>query len=303
MSGPVDLSQLPAPDVVTVPDFEALLAERKAALLALLPEEMREAVSRTLALGSEPLTILLEENAYREMIERQRVNEAALAVMLAYATGTDLDNLVANFNITRLVIREEDTTVTPPLPAVMESDKDLRARAQQAFEGLSVAGPTKAYVFHGCSADGRVADISAVSPSPACVTVTVLSREGDGTASDELLAVVSAALNDEEIRPVADRVTVQSARIVPYRIEAILYIWPGPEMEPVRQAAEKRLQAYISDQRRLGRDICISAIHAALHAEGVQHVKLTHPTADIVLGPEEASWCTGYTLTIGGYDE
>jgi phage-related baseplate assembly protein len=34
-------------------------------------------------------------------------------------------------------------------------------------------------------------------PAPAEVTVAVLSREGDGTASDDLLLAVSTALNDE----------------------------------------------------------------------------------------------------------
>jgi hypothetical protein len=32
-----------------------------------------------------------------------------------------------------------------------------------------VAGSTGAYQFHGRSADGRVADISVISPQPACV--------------------------------------------------------------------------------------------------------------------------------------
>ena len=303
MSGLVDLSLLPAPAVVNVPDYETLLAERKAALLALVPENQRDAVTQALALESEPLTQLLEESTLRELLERQRVNEAAQAVMLACSTGSDLDNLVASFNIRRLTIREADTTVTPPRAAVMESDADLRLRAQQAFEGLSVAGPSQAYIFHGCSADGRVADISAVSPSPACVTITVLSRDGDGTADDDLLAVVTAALNDEEVRPVADRVTVQSATIVPYQIEATLWISPGPAAGPVRQAAEDRLKSYIATRRRLGRDIRISAIHAALHAEGVQRVELTQPAADLVLDSSQASWCTAYTISVGGYDD
>jgi phage-related baseplate assembly protein len=47
--------------------------------------------------------------------------------------------------------------------------------------------------------------------------VTVLSRDGDGTASQELLATVDTALNDEDVRPVGDRVTVQSAKISRYR--------------------------------------------------------------------------------------
>ncbi|ELR3245667.1 baseplate assembly protein [Escherichia coli] len=303
MSGTIDLSQLPPPVVVEPLDFETLFAQRKAAFIAMYPEDEQEEIARTLELESEPITMLLEENCYRELLLRQRVNEAARAVMLAYSTDSDLDNLAVNFNVERLTIQEEDDSVTPPIEAVMESDSDLRTRTQQAFEGLSVAGPTAAYEFWGRSADGRVADISAVSPTPACVTISVLSREGDGTASDDLLSVVAAALNDEEVRPVADRVTVQSAEIVPYQIDATLYIYPGPEAEPVRQASEQQLQAYIAAQNRLGRDIRLSAIYAALHVEGVQRVELAQPVADIVLSDYQASHCTEYTITVGGYDE
>ncbi|ECG5490973.1 baseplate assembly protein [Salmonella enterica subsp. enterica serovar Braenderup] len=303
MSGTIDLSQLPPPVVVEPLDFETLFAQRKAAFIAMYPEDEQEEIARTLELESEPIAMLLEENCYRELLLRQRVNEAARAVMLAYSTDSDLDNLAVNFNVERLTIQEEDDSVTPPIEAVMESDADLRTRTQQAFEGLSVAGPTAAYEFWGRSADGRVADISAVSPTPACVTISVLSREGDGTASDDLLSVVAAALNDEEVRPVADRVTVQSAEIVPYQIDATLYIYPGPEAEPVRQASEQQLQAYIAAQNRLGRDIRLSAIYAALHVEGVQRVELAQPVADIVLSDYQASHCTEYTITVGGYDE
>ncbi|HHW0665550.1 TPA: baseplate assembly protein [Escherichia coli] len=303
MSGTIDLSQLPPPVVVEPLDFETLFAQRKAAFIAMYPEDEQEEIARTLELESEPITMLLEENCYRELLLRQRVNEAARAVMLAYSTDSDLDNLAVNFNVERLTIQEEDDSVTPPIEAVMESDADLRTRTQQAFEGLSVAGPTAAYEFWGRSADGRVADISAVSPTPASVTISVLSREGDGTASDDLLSVVAVALNDEEVRPVADRVTVQSAEIVPYQIDATLYIYPGPEAEPVRQASEQQLQAYIAAQNRLGRDIRLSAIYAALHVEGVQRVELAQPVADIVLSDYQASHCTEYTITVGGYDE
>lgn len=303
MSGTIDLSQLPPPVVVEPLDFETLFNERKEAFIALYPEDEQDVIRRTLSLESEPITMLLEENCYRELLLRQRVNEAARAVMVAYSVGSDLDQLAANFNVERLTITPEDDSVVPPVPAVMESDADLRVRTPQAFEGLSVAGPTAAYEFFGLSADGRVADVSAVSPTPACVTISVLSREGDGTASQELIDIVASALNGEEVRPVADRVTVQAAEIVPYEIDATLYIYPGPESEPIRQASEQKLQAYIADQRRLGRDIRLSAIYAALHVEGVQRVELAQPLADMVLDDTQASNCTGYTITVGGYDE
>jgi phage-related baseplate assembly protein len=41
---------------------------------------------------------LLQENAYREVIWRQRVNEAAQAVTLAYSAGRDLDVVAGNNN-------------------------------------------------------------------------------------------------------------------------------------------------------------------------------------------------------------
>ncbi|MFP1910314.1 baseplate assembly protein [Lonsdalea quercina] len=299
----IDLSQLPAPDIVEVPDFDTVLRARKAALLALYPESEQAAVAATLALESEPMVKLLQESAYREILLLQRINETAKACMVAYALGNDLDQLAANVNVQRLTVTPADTSVIPPVDAVMESDDDLRQRIPAAFEGLSVAGPTGAYEFHALSADGRVSDASAISPTPAAVTVTVLSREGDGTASDDLLAVVSQALNDEAVRPVADRVTVQSAAIVPYTVDARLYLYPGPEAEPVRAAAQARLQNYITAQRRLGRDIRLSALYAALHVEGVQRVELLSPAADVVLDRTQAAYCTGWQVVTGGSDE
>ncbi|MGP2459513.1 baseplate assembly protein [Pantoea ananatis] len=299
----IDLSQLPAPNVVETLDYETLLAERKATLISLYPADEQASVTRVLALESDPLVKLLQENAYREVILRQRINEAAKAVMVAWANGSDLDQLGANNGVTRLVLTPADNTVTPPVEAVMERDEDFRARIAAAFEGLSVAGPSGAYEFHARSADGRVADASAISPSPASVTITVLSREGNGAAGSDLLAIVNAALNDEDVRPVADRVTVQSAQIVDYRVDATLYLYPGPEAEPIRAAAEAKLKAFVNTQARLGRDIRKSALYAALHVEGVQRVELAQPVADVVLDKTQAAFCTGYQITVGGSDE
>lgn len=299
----VDLSQLPPPEVVDVPDFESLFALRKANFIALYPVEERTAKARALELESDPQVKLLQENTYREILLRQRINEAAQAVMVAFAMGSDLEQLAANNNVKRLVITPEDLTAVPPVAAVMESDTDLRQRVPEAMEGLSVAGPSAAYEFHARSADGRVADASAVSPSPASVTITILSREGNGTAAADLIASVSTALNDESVRPVADRLTVQSATIVNYTIDAKLYLYPGPEAEPIKAAAIARLQTYIKAQSRLGRDIRKSAIYGALHVEGVQRVELTAPVADVVLDKSKAAYCTASTVVIGGTDE
>lgn len=303
MSGVIDLSQLPAPEIIESLDFEVILASRKAGLIALYPVDEQAAIAQVLELESEPMLKHLQESAYREMLLRQRVNEAARAVMVAYSGGADLDHLAANNNVRRLKVNAADTAAIPPVAAVMESDEDLRSRIPAAFEGLSVAGPTAAYEYHAKSADGRVADARAISPSPAEVVVTVLSREGNGTAAADLIGVVAAALNDESVRPVADRVTVSPAEIVNYAIEAKIYLLPGPEAEPVLAAASANLTAYAQRQSRIGRDINLSAIYAALHVEGVQRVELVMPVANVVLDNTQAAYCTDAVVTIGGTDE
>ncbi len=73
---------------------------------------------------------LLQENTYREVIW------AARAVMLAYAAGSDLDQIGGNYNVERLGITPTDDATFPPTPAVMESDTDHRLRIQLALEGL-----------------------------------------------------------------------------------------------------------------------------------------------------------------------
>ena len=145
--------------------------------------------------------------------------------------------------------------------------------------------------------------MTAISPSPASVIVTVLSREGDGTASPELLATVDTALNDEDVRPVGDRVVVQSAKITRYGIEATLYLHPGPEVAPILTAANERLRNYVEGVRRLGRSIRRSSMNAALTVEGVEHVDIIKPAADIVLDKTQAGYCTGFTISPGRADD
>jgi len=295
----VDLSQLPQPQIIETLDFETILSEVKAVIIAAFPQGQQASVRAALALESEPLNIIAQVIAYREMMLRQRINEGAAACMLSHAVAGDLDNLAANLDTKRFVT----TAATESANAVTESDAAFRLRAQAAFDGLSVAGPTGAYEYFAKSASGNVADARATSPSPAVVVVSVLSTEGDGKASAELLATVDKALSAEDKRPVADRLTVRAAEIINYQIEALLYFYPGPESEPIHAAAQQSLEAWLSEQRRIGRDVARSAIMAALHVTGVQRVELKAPASNIVIGDTQAAYCTSFTIETGGADE
>ncbi|WP_417777084.1 baseplate assembly protein [Stutzerimonas xanthomarina] len=300
MTTAIDLSRLPSPNVIESLDFEQILAERKAYLLSLYPEAEQAAIATALELESEPLNKLLQENTYRELILRQRINDAARAVMLAHAVDSDLDQLGANYNVQRLLIDAGDPTAVPPRAAVYESNADFRRRIQLSPEGYTTAGSEQSYIFHGLSAAPDVADISAISPTPGAVTVYVLSRSGDGAASEPLLATVAQALNQEAVRPMTDNVLVQSANIVSYSIVAELVMLPGPDAAVVRAASLAAAEAYAAGQHAMRRDVTLSGLYAALHQPGVQRVELASPAANIIIGHGEASHCTGITLTVAG---
>ncbi|MCW2362449.1 MULTISPECIES: baseplate J/gp47 family protein [Sphingobium] len=290
----IDLSRLPAPAVVEQLSYEAIFGAMTASLLAVMPDF-------DASLESDPAVKILQIAAYRELLIRQHVNDAARAVMVAYAKGSDLDHLGALFGVPRLELVPADSEADTP--AVMEDDEDFRRRIILAPEAMSVAGPSGAYIAHALSADGDVLDASAASPAPAEVTVYVLSRVGDGTAAPELLAAVTAALSDETVRPVADRVTVQSASIVQYAVQATIKTYAGPDPVVVLAEAQARVEAYVQSHKRLGFDVTRSGLFAALHVAGVQNVVLVEPAADIVIDPSEAAHCTGIALTNGGTDE
>ncbi|MPT48046.1 MAG: baseplate assembly protein [Sphingobium sp.] len=278
----VDLSRLPAPDLVETLDYEAILAANIAAMRILIPDFV--------ARESDPATVALQVFSYREMLLRQRVNDAAKAVMVAYAMGGDLDNLGALFGVARLLITPADTQAGTP--DIWESDEDFRRRIVMAPEGYSVAGPEGAYIFHALSADSRVLDASAISNNPGEVLVTILGREGDGTAPAALLTAVYDYLSAETRRPLTDLVIVQSATITPFAVEAEITTYSGPDAGLVLAESRRKLDEYLTTSRRLGRDITLSAIHSALHGDGVHNVRIINPPADIIIDPTGCASCT-----------
>lgn len=290
----IDLSQIPAPNVIEPLDYEAVYAQMLAKLREYIPDFDD-------SIESDPAVRVLQVAAYFRLLDRQRVNDAARAVMLPYAQKNDLDNLGALVGVTRLTLAPADAEAGTP--AIMEGDTDFRRRITLAPEGFSVAGPRGAYIFYALSADPDVADASAISPAPTEVEVYVLSRTGDGTASPALVASVTAALSAEDVRPLGDLVTVHPADVVDYAITATLYTFAGPDKDVVMAEAQSRIDIWVAENRKMGRDITRAAIIAALFAGGVQNVVLPSPAADIPMDDTQAGNCTGITLTWGGVAE
>ena len=113
----VNLSKLPFPAVVELLSPEQIVAQCVAELVLLDP-------AFTALVPSDPAYKIFEVTAKREFLLRHRVNESCKAVTLAYATGSDLDQLAARYTVARRVIDEGDAGATPPVLPTMESDDD-----------------------------------------------------------------------------------------------------------------------------------------------------------------------------------
>lgn len=305
----IDMSAVPVPDIIELPDFEQKYSELKNIMLALDPS-----YEKVLSLESDPAARLLQVFAYRELHLIAKINNATRANVLASSEGNDLEGLASRYDIERLTIQRADNTVEPPVPEIKETDEALRRRAQMAFDGLNTAGSIDGYIFYALGADGRVRDADAQSPHPTEMVITLLSHEGTGAASDDLLVAVrkSFGINaagtkqsgpPSKVRPQGDRVTVQSAEIISYSIDATLSILPGPDPEVVRAAALAAVTEYASQQHRLGSDITRSGIYRALHQPGVNNVTISDPASSIAITPTQAPYCTAINVRAESVDE
>ena len=272
----IDLSKLPPPNVIENLDYEKILTDY-------ITDFQSKNQNYSNLLESDPAIVLLQVIAYRELLLRNRINEAAKANMLAFATGPDLDNLAAFYDVKRL----DD-----------ESDDRLRKRSQLALEGFSTAGAIGAYSFHTLSASNSVKSVSVTSPNPGEVLVNILSNINDGAASNELVNIVSQKLNDDDIRPLTDLVTVQAATIINYSVEAIISVYSGPSSKVVEEEARLALQNFINNRHAIGQVIAISGIYDALHVDGVKKVKLITPSEDIITNKSEAPYCNNIILSV-----
>jgi len=293
----IDLGTLEVPDVIETLDFEALLEARKAALVALYPTAQQATIAATLELESEPIVRILQEACYREIILRARYNDEARALMLAYATGGDLDHIgVTYYQEERLLIREADTDSVPPVAAVYETDDDYRERLADKVESYSVAGPTAAYEWLARSAAGTVLDAQCDSPQPGTTRVAILSSEGDGTPDAALLTTVFQALSADTVRPLCEEVLVVAAEVLPYAIDVTLY--PEADESVSQSAAETALANYAAARHRLKKTVSVSGLIAAANASGVQKIVVNAPAADIACTAQQATYCTGITVTV-----
>ncbi|ESP95465.1 baseplate assembly protein [Pseudoalteromonas luteoviolacea] len=288
----LDLSKVPVPDIIKTLDYEQEYEQLKAQFLLQNPQ-----FESALSLESEPVAILLQTLAYQQLLQKQVLNDAVKGNMLASAQGHDLDAIAARYNLARKSSPDE-------------SDTAFRQRIQLAFDGLNTAGSRESYIYHTMSCDALIKDVAVQSPAPCDIELTILSHANNGLPESDLISKVEhyfaaqgsaqSSINEiaSKVRPLGDRVTVHSAKIKPFTVNAELSILHGPSGQALLTAAKQAVEAYCQSRQYLGKKVTRAGIYAALHQSGVEDVTLLSPVEDIVTLATEAPFCESITVNM-----
>jgi phage-related baseplate assembly protein len=262
----MNFEQLQNPEIIEELSSEEILRHMKEDLLLRAPEF-------SAYLESDPVMKLMEVVAYRELLLRQRINQAAKANLLAFATGSDLDNLAAFYGIER----KEG-----------ESDEDLRHRTHAKIIGWSSSGSREAYKFHALNADPRVKEANADSPEPGFVRISILSKENGGIVSEDLLEKVRTYMLREDIRMLTDTVEVVPCGLIEVNVRAKIILMASTPPE-VLGTIKKSFAENFSKLAGLGVSISRAWIISNLFSNGVKDVELQSPAADVQVSEVECA--------------
>jgi phage-related baseplate assembly protein len=281
---PTELAHLPTPQLIEVLDYEALLN----AAVARLKQQFDNAgiVYDVPTLEGTPARMLMREAAYKEENMRVRINEAARSVLLAYASGTNLDHLVA--------------PITERM--VGEADDRLVTRYLKLLKGSSTGGTPERYEALAMEVDLNVADARAytLGKSP-LVYVAITSANAGGVADSFLINDVQTHLDQSHIRLINDKLQVRAAVRQIVDIEANVWIKERTPQSVVDGLASNLRQAWAEDQE-IGYDLTLSYITAHLTRRGVHRVELVTPTSHVIASEHEAIAIGEITINYMGKD-
>ncbi len=274
-----DLASLPTPAVIEPLSFETIFSELQTEFQSRYPDY-------SALLASDPAVKLLEVAAYREVLLRNRVNAAAKASLLAFATDSDLDHLAAFYGVTRLTD---------------ETDEALRLRTRQRIIGFANAGGAAHYRYWALSASPDVADVEVDSPEPGRVRISVLAKGEADTVPDAVLDAVRAVVLRDDIRVLTDTVEVVPAELIPVTVTARVWLYPDTPMVAF-DAIGARFKEALAAHSGLGWDLTPSWVIGELQRPGVHKVELLAPTTDIRANANQAVRLMNLNLEFAGRD-
>ena len=184
---------------------------------------------------------------------------------------------------------------------------ELLKSSENAF---SCAGPRGAYKYWAKSVSTEIADVVVNSPDPGEVYIYALMNDGT-KAGSTIKSLISAACNDDNVRPLTDTVVVDDPDEVTYTVNITFYYSTNSEMSAadIEAAVTAAVDEYVAWQSgKLGRDINPSKLIQMVVNAGAKRVVVTSPaftSLDDGSGSDapELAKCTSVTITNGGAED
>lgn len=298
----LDLARLAPPELVGTA-YEPILAARLASLTARYTAAGIPWDAATLK--SDGGVILQQEDAYREIMVCQAINDASLRRIVGYATGADLDWIAATYyadlGIRRMVVDPGDPTASPPVAATYESDERLTRRILLAPLAYVAAITSGGIVYRALTADVRVIDAVPIKHGTADVECIVLVDDGgDAGVRAEVLETVRRVLSGTGVKGMTMPVSVSHAVEGEEPVTVRLDVRTGPDKPLVEAAAAAALATLAASARRkIGRVVPTDEIIATARtaAGAVLKLHLDAPIADVDPGADGVAVLGPITVT------
>lgn len=276
------LTGLPEPEVIESLSYEEIRTAALADFAALYP-------AYTAELESDPAVKIIEAFCYREMVIRARINDAAKANLIRYATGGNLDDLAGFYDVTRLA---------------NETDDALRSRAILAIQARSPGGSKFWYKAAALRADSRIRDVAVYREEfLPVIHVAVLSTLNGGIPDQAMLDAVESEVTSDDTRLINDSsIIVEAAVASTVDIEADVWLLPSAPQGTV-DALEQTLRDAWEEEAGIGFDLEPSWIEARLHVPGVKSVDVLSPSAVVTVAPGSAVALGTITINFKGRDK
>lgn len=172
-----------------------------------------------------------------------------------------------------------------------------------APSGYSVAGPDDAYKYWTKTYSQTIGDVKVTSPNPVEVEIRFIMTDGE-LPTKTVIDGVAAYLQDENIRPLTDKVTVLAPETVKFNIAFTYYVNLSDQSKAGTIQAEvaQAVADYIEWQTRtIGRDINPSELMKRIVAAGAKRAEITSPVFTTVPDTSVARIGT-QTVTYGGVE-
>ena len=318
----IDLASLGRMDVLETLDSEFIIDARMAKLVEYWAAHDPPAAAQydVDALEFDPLKINQENNSYFELLVRDRVNQAARAVTLAFATGHDLQAIASRYPggvpILPVVV---DPRPYDEAPIDWETDDRYRRRIQASVNPISPHGAAGAYLYWALTADPLLRDASEVAvegtgeiivtcladipPFDSMTATGATIHDYDPRPSRERLIAIRAFIQDQYRRGATDIVTVRAPKVIDTKYRIDVWLYPGPERNAIMARIKANLDALVEKQRWLGYDHTLMVINGAMAIAGVHHADILEPAANINASPKDVVRVTEIILTYKGRAE